>query len=267
MKASRPKVILVGIAAALTLAFGGYLAVLANGGHLLPWATQTDGGGAAASTGHELRGSLEHVVGTAESPNFIIEAGFWPGEQYLQALGGSTPTTVAVMPLVTGLNFIAQPREPQTPYTASSLAVEIASQGGTLDQIDVWNENLGQWQSHKVGLPFNDFTLEMDRSYFLKITQGTIWLISGQALSQSVQLDLVTGLNGIGIPYSDTSYTASTLASAIAAQGGALDQIDVWDENLGQWQSHKVGLPFNDFSVAPWRGYFLRALAGSTFQP
>jgi hypothetical protein len=168
--------------------------------------------------------------------------------------------------LVVGLNFITFPLEPATPYTASGFAATVASQGGAVDQIDRWREDLGMWESYKVGLPFNDFTFEMGRAYFVKVTTATTWTQQGYA-PRSVPLHLVAGLNAVGIPHSSTPLTASSLAAGIASQGGAIDQIDMWNESTGMWQSYKAGLPFNDFTIDNWRGYFLKATKASTFQP
>ena len=35
----------------------------------------------------------------------------------------------------------------------------------------------------------------------------------------------------------------------------------------GQWDSHKVGFPFNDFDTENCRGYFLKVTGAATFTP
>jgi hypothetical protein len=72
-----------------------------------------------------------------------------------------------------GLNGIGIPYMP-TPLTASSLAAYVASLGGEVGQIDMWDESVGMWRSYMPGLPFTDFPLETDRGYFLKVTQSTL---------------------------------------------------------------------------------------------
>jgi hypothetical protein len=62
-------------------------------------------------------------------------------------------------------------------------------------------------------------------------------------------------------------YTAPTLAAAIAVQGGAVDQVDMWNESTGMWNSHKVSPPLGDFPILGWRGYFLKVTQATTFLP
>ena len=49
--------------------------------------------------------------------------------------------------------------------------------------------------------------------------------------------------------------------------GGVVDQIDLWDQTMGRWQSHKVGYSFNDFSIESWKGYFLNVTDGANLLP
>ncbi|MBI2855954.1 MAG: leucine-rich repeat domain-containing protein [Chloroflexi bacterium] len=169
--------------------------------------------------------------------------------------------------LVVGLNFIGLPYTTLERYTASTLAAEIARQGGQVDQLDRWDKSLGRWQSHKVGYGFNDFAIVLGEAYFLKVTRAVAWQMCGYALEEAVPLELVVGLNGVAVPYSPAAYTASTLAEAVAAQGGQVDQLDLWDQSLGRWQSHKVGYSFNNFAIESWRGYFLKVTGKTTFTP
>jgi hypothetical protein len=177
------------------------------------------------------------------------------------------PIATASIPLVAGLNFIALPLEPMQSLKASTLAQAIAAQGGAVAQIDMWDESIGMWKSHIVGLEFNDFDIVLGRAYFLKVTLGVTWALKGHPLKAGVPLNLVTGLNGIGIPYSPVPLKFSRLAVEVAAQGGSIDQIDMWNQSLGRWESHKVGMAFNNFDIESWRGYFLKVTKGAAFDP
>jgi hypothetical protein len=108
--------------------------------------------------------------------------------------------------------------------------------------------------------------MDVGRGYFLKVTQGIAWRFVGYPLNAGVSLNLVVGLNGIGIPYASGSATASALASAITAQGGEVVQIDMWDESVGMWKSFKPDIT-PDFTIEGWRGYFLKITQGTTFTP
>jgi hypothetical protein len=167
--------------------------------------------------------------------------------------------------LVVGLNFITLPITPTTPLTAAGLVADIATQGGQVVQVDAWDESTGMWKSYKPDIT-PDLPMDVGRGYFLKVTQGIAWRFVGYPLNTGVLLNLVVGLNGIGIPYASGSATASALASAITAQGGEVVQIDMWDESVGMWKSFKPDIT-PDFTIEGWRGYFLKITQGTTFTP
>jgi uncharacterized repeat protein (TIGR02543 family) len=177
------------------------------------------------------------------------------------------PVTTADIDLVVGLNLVTLPLTPATPFTAVSLIADVALQGGTVTQLDVWDETTGMWQSYKPGTGTLDFPLQLGRGAFLKVTVGTTWRVTGTALTSGVTLNLVTGLNLVGIPYSTTLLTASSLLAGIAAQGGNVTQLDMWDESTGMWKSYKPGTGTSDFDIVNWRGYFLKSTATSTYTP
>jgi hypothetical protein len=169
--------------------------------------------------------------------------------------------------LVAGLNFIALPVQHEIAFTASTLAADIVSKGGQVAQIDMWNESTGMWKSYIPGLPFNDFSIAIGRAYFLKMTGAVAWQVTGTPITTGVALNLVSGLNGVGIPYSTTPLTAALLLAGIQAQGGNVTQLDTWDESMGMWKSYKLGTGTSDFDIVNWRGYFLKSTATSTYTP
>jgi hypothetical protein len=85
---------------------------------------------------------------------------------------GYDSTAGITLDLVTGLNGVSAPHA-SAAQTASSFAKAIENQGGTVAQIDYWDEKFGRWTSHKVGFPFNDFDIEATRGYFLEATSFT----------------------------------------------------------------------------------------------
>jgi hypothetical protein len=165
--------------------------------------------------------------------------------------------TVALAP---GWNLITLPVRPDPPLTAQSMLDAIASQGGACTEIDRWRN--GGWEAFIAGLPFNNFSIELGRGYFLRCTTALDFRVRGFELTSGVPLALTPGWNLVGIPYPPDFYSASTLLAAIALQGGECSEVDRWQN--GGWSAY-VGLPFNDFAIEADKGYFLRCSQSSTF--
>lgn len=78
--------------------------------------------------------------------------------------------------------------------------------------------------------------------------------------AQVVQLQ--EGWNLIAAP-AQAGLTASALANAINAQGGAVSQVNRWVTDA--WETYIVGYPFNDFALSPNQGVFIRTARASTW--
>jgi hypothetical protein len=191
----------------------------------------------------------------------------WELLQWMRQLVAQQEGTTARIDLVVGLNLLTLPLEPATPFTAASLIDDIASQSGTVTQLDVWDESTGMWRSYNPAAGTPNFPLQMGRGVFLKVMVATTWQMTGTALTSGVTLNLVTGLNLVGMPYSAASLTAASLMANIAAQGGNVTQLDTWDESTGMWKSYNPAAVTPDFDIMNWRGYFLKATQASQFQP
>ena len=164
--------------------------------------------------------------------------------------------TTTTIPLDIGWNLIALSLEPHTPYTAESLCSKINSQGNNVVEIDRWHN--GTWEGYILGLPFNNFDIELRSGYRIKCLSAGNWTQSGSAISLlNIPLDI--GWNSINIPFS--GYKAEDIGNEVNSQGGNLEKIERWHN--GTWDGHIIGLPFNNFDIEQGKGYRLRCTTTS----
>jgi hypothetical protein len=164
---------------------------------------------------------------------------------------------------VPGWNLITLPLPPISPYNAESILQAINAQAGACTEIVQWLN--GGWNSHVLGLPFGQFSIVMGEGYFVKCSQASTWISEGNRLTSGVTLDLVPGWNLVGIPYPVQGYTAQGVLDGIQTQGGTCSEIVHWVN--GGWESHTSGLPFNNFTIYPYEGYFVKCSTTSNFTP
>ena len=169
-------------------------------------------------------------------------------------------TTLALSP---GWNLLALPLNPVSAFTAQSLLNAINVQGGSCSEIDRWYN--GGWSAHINNLPFNNFTVEPGKAYFLKCAATSQWTLVGHASVAGVPVPLQPGWILMGVPYPASGYYAQSLLTAIAGQGGACSEIDRWYN--GGWSAHINNLPFNNFAIGPASGYFVKCSQSSIFVP
>ena len=166
------------------------------------------------------------------------------------------------MSMQPGWNHISWPLSPQVSYTAESLCEEMNGQGGNIVEIDRWHN--GGWDGHLCGLSFNDFEIEMGRSYFIKSNATSNWSMEGYQVTEAVSLTLQVGWNPIAISHTD-AYSAESLCDDIIAQGVSVVEIDRWHN--GGWEGHICGLPFNDFNIERGTGYFIKSESSGSVKP
>lgn len=169
----------------------------------------------------------------------------------------------AVFALSPGWNLLTLPLLPASTTTAQSWLDAINSQGDQCSEINRWLN--GGWDAHINNLPFNDFVVEPGKGYFLKCNATSQWTLEGFAFAAGVPIILQPGWNLIGVPHPPSGYTAQSLLDAIASQGGACSEVNRWLN--GGWDAHIGGLPFNNFSVEPDKGYFVKCSQSSIFVP
>ena len=85
-----------------------------------------------------------------------------------------TPGTVTLKP---GWNLFALSGNPSKAVTAEDVCVSLTSAGGsgTASEIDKWED--GAWQGHICGLSPNNFLIELNRGYFVKVSRQVIWYL------------------------------------------------------------------------------------------
>lgn len=164
-------------------------------------------------------------------------------------------------------NLISLPVQPARAYTASSACNEIASQGGSIVEIDRWRD--GGWEGYLCALAEgggsgSDFALDLGQAYFLNSRSDSVWGIAGTPVQAALPLALGPGWNAIGLPHTDT-YTASSLCAEISGQGVPALEVDRWQ--AGGWEGYLCGVPLADFPIAIGRGYMLKVDAGGNIAP
>ena len=161
------------------------------------------------------------------------------------------------IPVQSGWNLISQPLNPSSTITAESLCVTL---GANVLEINRWNA--GGWDSHICGLPFNNFNIDVGKGYFVRANGQVNWNAAGTGVSGLFSIEFSGGWNLISLPLGAT-YTAESLGDAINLQGGTCTEINRW--YAGGWDSHIINLPFNDFTIQPGAGYFVKCQSASSF--
>lgn len=160
-----------------------------------------------------------------------------------------------------GWNLVTLPFGPGTNLgTAEELCTSLSDSSAVPVEIARWYA--GGWDSHLCGLPFNDFDLAYGEGYFARAGQGISWDLTGIPMQDTLHITLLPGWNLVGIPYG-INYTAESAAQEIISQGGVCSEVDRW--YAAGWDSHIVGLPFNNFDLEPGNGYFLRCDSSGTW--
>jgi len=78
---------------------------------------------------------------------------------------------------------------------------------------------------------------------------------------------LSAGWNGIPAAFLRTGdANVSSVLSEADEQDAAIQEIASWNAEQGSWKSKVVGRPFNNFSILPCQGYFVRASEPSLLQ-
>ena len=112
-------------------------------------------------------GPAHALIGRAEELNLVLVPGGSPNEAvfigYDRLMAGRFPATV--INLVSGWNLVAFPKGIER-HTAETLLAAINAQGGNATEIHRWQA--GGWEGHIFGLPFNNFTMQIGRGYFVK---------------------------------------------------------------------------------------------------
>ena len=168
------------------------------------------------------------------------------------ALG--TPTS---MPLQSGWTLVALRVTPSPALTASGVcSLTNLDAPGSVVEVVRWSA--GAWESHRCGLPPNDFTLEPGAGYFVRTTVAATWPTWGAAVTTPVTRALITGWNLVGAAVtSPTPSTAPAICTTLngAVAGSALEVVQWIDAG---WAAHTCGTSVNQFTMQAGQGYFVK---------
>ena len=183
------------------------------------------------------------------------------------------PAVEEQVPLATGQNLITLPVAPIGGLTAVGLAQQVGEQGGEVAQVSRWDESRQMYTIWRPGTA--DFELEVGAAYFVLVVEPPadgVWRVSGRRIATPAPLQLVVGLNLIGVPVATPAggYDTASLVQAIGAQGGTAVQIVGWDartQTFVLWSAASPGA--NVSPIEDQVGYFVLVTdaSGSAFEP
>ena len=238
----------------LCLVSVGTALAMSSTNYRVSWQTTSGGGGQTNSANFRLGTAVaQSAGGTCQSSGYVLTGGFWPGVQ--RTLPVSTV-------LVDGWNITALSAEPTQGYTASTLAEAIIGQGGSVSQVFWWNAAAGTWDFYLVDTGYgDDCDIELGYGYLLRSTIASTWSYEGARLPAGPGVvPLEGGWNLIALPVDPvTTYTASTMAADINAQGGGVSQVFWWNALAGSWDFYLVNVQYGtDFDIEMGEGYLLK---------
>ena len=161
-----------------------------------------------------------------------------------------------------GWNLISLPVEPSPAMSAEGLCAAVNGHGGSAVEVDRWIDS--SWQGHVCGLPFQNFSVELGKAYFLKAASDSTWTVTGTVSASGVPLVLDAGWSTIGVPHT-ARYTAETLCTELNRVGSQVEEVDRWFR--GGWQGNVCGLALADFDILPGEGYLVRTRKAGSARP
>lgn len=172
--------------------------------------------------------------------------------------------------LISGWNLVSLEVLPAKPLNASTLLQEIAKQGGYATTVSVL-EN-GAWKSFVVRgdktYSGEDFPISPGKAYFVKALKSSVLVYQGQELVAPIKLNLVSGWNGVGVPYSQKTYSADQLLDTLNSSKAEADTASRWESGLWdtfvKQQEQRYG---ENFMIEQPRGYLLKVGKGLEFSP
>ncbi len=216
-----------------------------------------------AVLGDSISFRVAGITATVSGPDTAQWTSHGDVRQVNLVANSSPPIMTTTRTLASGWNLINPPVTPTVSYKAESLLQDINGQGGNCNEVDRWLN--GGWDSHIRGLPFNNFSINIDTDYFVKCAQNSNWSLQGRTMNQPMRINLAAGWNLVTVPYTTAPLTAESMLNEITAQGGNCNEVDRWLN--GGWDSHIRGLPFNNFTIQTNQGYFVKCAAASSYTP
>lgn len=134
-------------------------------------------GGTCTEIDQWRNGGWDAHIGGLPFGNFPIEM----GKGYFLRCNGSLAFRLRGFELTSGVPLVLQPGwslvgipYPPYGYTAQSLLLAIAAQGGACGELDNWVS--GGWSAYILGLPFGNITIAPDKGYFPRCSQASLFV-------------------------------------------------------------------------------------------
>ena len=168
--------------------------------------------------------------------------------QYIISGDGNTDNYPLIEPPTwanKGWNLITVPYKNN--YTAETF-------GQSLDGCTVvcmFNALSQMFQTHVVGVPWDDFSIEDGVGYYVYLTDDTVFTTTGPPIS-SASVNLSPGWNMIGW-YHDYDTTAESLGENISG----CTVLCMFDALTQMFKTHVVGIPHNNYQVTVGMGLFV----------
>jgi parallel beta-helix repeat protein len=171
----------------------------------------------------------------------------------------AAPFTPFGLDLASGLHMISLPLNDASITTAASLAAKL---GSNCTEVIKFNAAQQQLQSYVPGVPLNNFAIVGGEGYFVNLNDPTPVVLTGTGWPSPFDVELVPGLNLIGMPVNDTAVTtASTLAAKI---GASCQEVVNWESGTQSYVSYVTGVPLNNFAIHGGNGYFVNVNNSTT---
>ena len=132
-----------------------------------------DQGGTATIVQHwDGSGWETHQIGLpfGDFPLALAEGYFVLAETASDWTLEGSPVDPQALDLNAGWNLITIP---VAGYTAESLGQDVNDQGGSATIVQHWDGS--GWETHQIGLPFGDFSIEAGQGYFVRCDSPSTW--------------------------------------------------------------------------------------------
>ncbi|MFH1543732.1 MAG: hypothetical protein ABIE03_04315, partial [Patescibacteria group bacterium] len=216
---------------------------------------------------HDEYKTLETDFMAVEDINYNLKLVLESGDS--QQYGGFADITEVsgTQKLARGWNLITLNIAPdKEDYMASDLLSDINSQGLFVSRVMRYRD--GVWQVHRQGTDdANDFRLKLGEGYILKSDSKGEFTIRGKGLKSSVPVQLTTGWNLVGIPYSESEYTAVGIIDSANTANANVDTVSKWESrwiNVVKTEGLVYG---HDFKIENNRAYFIRNMKAIYWEP
>ena len=144
--------------------------------------------------------------------------------------------------LYQGMNLITMPIE--NDYTAESLGQVIAG----CTTVTMFNAESQTFLTHVVGTPHDNFEIQNGVAYYVFVTDDTRIILTGEVI-KSVNVEIFSGSNFVGC-YSKEPVSAEVIGQSIPG----CTVIIIFDHIIGQYITHVVGTPHDNFIIPPGTG-------------